>query len=103
MPNHIHIDRRVLYSFLIGMVVINAAVLLVSWGVIMAGKNDFPPFYASAQMVREGQASRLYDFETVGNPFDALQQCPLVHPRGWPDGESEDDLRLYSWLSKLLE
>lgn len=30
---------------------------------MMAGNNDFPPFYASAQMLREGQASRLYNID----------------------------------------
>ncbi len=29
----------------------------------MAGKNDFPIFYSNAQMVREGKASSLYDFD----------------------------------------
>ena len=44
------------------MFAMNAVVLLIPWKDLMAGKNDFPPFYASAQMVREGQAARLYDF-----------------------------------------
>ena len=68
MLNQIRIDRRVFYAFMISMFVVNARCLFVSWGEIMAGENDFPPFYASAQMVREGQASRLYDFE-VENSF----------------------------------
>lgn len=63
MLSQIHIDRRVLYSFMFVMTIMNAAVFLISWKEIMAGKNDFPPFYASAQMVREGQASHLYDLE----------------------------------------
>jgi glycosyl transferase family 87 len=57
------IDRRVLYSFMIIMTVMNAVVCSIPWKEIMAGKNDFPPLYASAQMVREGQASRIYDLE----------------------------------------
>jgi Glycosyltransferase family 87 len=63
MLSQIRIDRRVLYGFLLIATAMNAGVFLLSWRAIMAGKNDFPPFYASAQMVREGQASRLYDFE----------------------------------------
>lgn len=63
MPSQLHIDRRVLRNLLVGMFIINAVVLAVSWNEIMAGKNDFPPLYASAQMVREGQAARIYDLE----------------------------------------
>ncbi|MGA7554113.1 MAG: hypothetical protein WBW54_10235, partial [Candidatus Acidiferrales bacterium] len=63
MPNQIHIDRRVLYSFMLIMTVINAVIFFIPWKEIMAGKNDFPPLYASAQMVREGQASCIYDLE----------------------------------------
>jgi hypothetical protein len=78
MLNQLRIDGRLLYAFMISMFVVNAAMLLASWGVIMAGKNDFPPFYASAQMVREGQASRLYDFE-VENSF-VRRISPIIRP-----------------------
>jgi hypothetical protein len=63
MLNQIRIDRRVLYSFMLIMTVMNAVIFFLPWKEIMAGKNDFPPLYASAQMVREGQASRIYDLE----------------------------------------
>jgi hypothetical protein len=74
----IRIDRRVLSGFLILTSLMNAAVLFISWRDIMAGKNDFPPFYASAQMVREGQASRLYDFEAE-NSF-VRRTSPIMRP-----------------------
>ena len=45
------------------MFAMNAAALFIHWEEMMAGKNDFPPLYSSAQMVREGQASRLYDLD----------------------------------------
>ena len=41
----------------------NAVILFIPWEEMMAGKNDFPVFYSSAQMVHEGQASHLYDFD----------------------------------------
>ena len=63
MPNQIHIDRRVLYSFMFVMLVMNAAVFLISWKDDHGREERFPAFYASAQMVREGQASHLYDFD----------------------------------------
>ena len=46
---------------------------------------------------------RLHDFKTVCNPVDARKQCSLIHARSWRDGEPEDDLRLYSWLSEVHE
>ena len=58
-----HIDRRVVCGFMMLMLVMNAAVLFIHWKEMVAGKNDFPPLYSSAQMVREGQASRLYDLD----------------------------------------
>jgi Glycosyltransferase family 87 len=63
MPNQLRIDRRVLCGFLVLMLLTNALVFLVMWKQIRAGKNDFPVFYSNAQMVHEGQASRLYDFD----------------------------------------
>lgn len=58
----IRFDRRVLFGFLILTSVMNAMILFIPWKEMVAGKNDFPVFYSSAQMVHEGQASRLYDF-----------------------------------------
>jgi len=57
------LDRRVVYSFMVLMLAMNAAVFCAAWKHIMAGKNDFPVFYSNAQMVREGQAAHLYDFD----------------------------------------
>jgi hypothetical protein len=62
-PIQIRLDRRVLFGFLILTSVVNAVLLFIPWKEIMAGKNDFPVFYSSAQMVHEGQASHLYDFD----------------------------------------
>ncbi|MFZ3329198.1 MAG: glycosyltransferase family 87 protein [Candidatus Acidiferrales bacterium] len=59
----IRFDHRVLFGFLILTSVMNAVILFIPWKEIMAGKNDFPVFYSSAQMVHEGQASHLYDFD----------------------------------------
>jgi hypothetical protein len=63
MLNRVQLDRRVFYSFMFLMLAMNAAVFLASWKDIKAGKNDFPVFYSNAQMVREGQAAHLYDFD----------------------------------------
>src|SRR5580692_552067 len=63
MLNQVRIHRRVLYSFMLIMTIMNAVIFFIPWKEIMAGKNDFPPLYASAQMVREGQAARIYDLE----------------------------------------
>jgi Glycosyltransferase family 87 len=63
MSKRLQIDRRVVTCFLILMLTMNAMVLFIPWNDMMAGKNDFPVFYSLAQMVREGQASHLYDFD----------------------------------------
>jgi glycosyl transferase family 87 len=63
MPKQEQLDRRVFYSFMFLMLAMNAAVFFTSWKDIKAGKNDFPVFYSNAQMVREGQAAHLYDFD----------------------------------------
>jgi hypothetical protein len=63
MLNQVRIDRRALYSFMLIMTVMNAVISFIPWKEILAGKNDFPPLYASAQMVREGQAQHIYDLE----------------------------------------
>jgi Glycosyltransferase family 87 len=62
MRKPVQLDRRVFYSFMFLMLAMNAAVFFTSWKDVKAGKNDFPVFYSNAQMVREGQAARLYDF-----------------------------------------
>ena len=67
MPSRVQIDRRVVFGFLLLMFAMNVVVFFVPLQEIVAGKNDFPPFYASAQMIREGQASRMYDFDTENN------------------------------------
>ena len=59
----VRIDPRVIYAFMILTLGVNAAVFCICWKQIMGGKNDFPVFYSNAQMVHEGQASRLYDVE----------------------------------------
>src|SRR5579862_789427 len=63
MLTQVHIDRRVVYGFITLMLIVNAAVFFVLWKQIKAGRNDFPIFYSNAQMVREGHARGLYDFE----------------------------------------
>ena len=45
------------------MLCLNAAVLWSNREDIAAGRNDFPIFYSNAQMVHEGKAAGLYDFE----------------------------------------
>ena len=82
MLNRAHIDRRVLIGFMILMLGMNAAVSLIHWKEIMAGKNDFPAFYSNAQMVHEGQASRLYDFDAVSSFIHRISDVtrpPLNH------------------------
>ena len=64
------------------MLVMNAVVLFIPWKEMMAGKNDFPAFYSSAQMVREGQGSRLYDFEAENSFLHRISDVarpPFVH------------------------
>ena len=63
MRKRMQLDRRVVYSFMFLMLAMNAAVFFISWKDIKAGKNDFPVFYSNAQMVREGEAAHLYDFD----------------------------------------
>src|SRR5579862_1125056 len=79
------------------MFVMNAVLLFIPWKEIMAGKNDFPVFYSNAQMVREGKASGLYDFDAENSfvrrvsdvtrppnnhlPYELLFFVPLTHLR----------------------
>jgi Glycosyltransferase family 87 len=95
MFSQIRIDRRVLYGFMFIMTVMNAVVFFIPWKEIMAGKNDFPVFYSSAQMVREGQSSHLYDFDAENSfvhrvseksrapnnhlPYELLIFVPFTH------------------------
>lgn len=58
-----YIDKRVLVFLLAVMVCLNAAVLWNNRGDIAAGRNDFPIFYSNAQMVHEGKAAGLYNFD----------------------------------------
>jgi Glycosyltransferase family 87 len=77
MPQ-IYIDRRILRAFMTLMVLTNAAVFLILWKDIRAGKNDFPIFYSNAQMVREGQASRLYDYDAENSFIRRVSDVPRV-------------------------
>jgi Glycosyltransferase family 87 len=95
MPKPIHINQRILIAFMAVMVCVNAVFLLGLWKQIMAGKNDFPIFYSNAQMVREGSASGLYDFNAENTftrrvtdvarppnnhlPYELLFFVPLTH------------------------
>ena len=63
MRNRAQLDRRLVYGFMFLMLAVNSAVFFAAWKHIIAGKNDFPIFYSNAQMVREGQAAHLYDFD----------------------------------------
>ena len=78
MLTSMRIHHRVLCGFLILMCGVNAVVFLVCWKQILAGKNDFPVFYSNAQMVREGQVSRMYDFEAE-NSF-VLRNSSVTRP-----------------------
>jgi Glycosyltransferase family 87 len=82
MLKRVHIDRRVLCGFLILMSAMNAVVLFIPWKEIMTGENDFPAFYSNAQMVHEGQASRLYDFDaenTFVHRVSDKARAPIQH------------------------
>jgi hypothetical protein len=68
MRERVQLDRQVVYGFMFLMLAMNAAMFFAAWQHMMAGKNDFPVFYSNAQMVREGQAAHLYDFD-VENSF----------------------------------
>ena len=72
----IHIDRRVLYGFMMLMLVTNAMGYFVLWRPIRAGRNDFPTFYSRAQMVREGQGARLYDYEAQNSFIRRVSAVP---------------------------
>lgn len=45
------------------MFVVNALMLFVARTTVTAGANDFPIFYSNAQMVSEGRAAGLYDYD----------------------------------------
>jgi hypothetical protein len=80
--NRVYINRRVLYGFMILMLGMNVVAFFVPWKEIMAGKNDFAVFYSSAAMVHEGQASRLYDWNSENHfihRVSDLTRPPLNH------------------------
>jgi hypothetical protein len=58
------------------MLAMNAVMLFIPWKQIMAGRNDFPIFYSNAQMVGEGQASRLYDFDAENSFVHRVTDVP---------------------------
>src|SRR6185437_5855893 len=57
------VDRRVVFGFMVAILLLNAVILLLPWKEIMKGRNDFPIFYSNALMVRDGRVSGLYDFD----------------------------------------
>jgi hypothetical protein len=95
LPTPVHIDKRVLVFLLAVMVCLNAAVLWNNRAGIAAGRNDFPIFYSNAQIVREGKASALYDFNSENGfthrvtdiprppnnhlPYELLLFVPFTH------------------------
>ncbi len=70
------IDRRVVTGFMAIMLAMNAVMLFIPWKQIMTGRNDFPIFYSNAQMVREGQALRLYDFDAENSFVHRVTDVP---------------------------
>ena len=74
----IRIDHRVLSGFMILMLIANVSVFFVLWKGIREGRNDFPIFYSNAQMVREGQASHLYDFDAENKFIRRVTDVPRV-------------------------
>ncbi len=78
----IHIDKRVLVFLLTVMVCLNAAILWSNRGYIAAGSIDFPVFYSNAQMIHEGKASSLYDFDdekSLGHRIGGTLRPPDNH------------------------
>ena len=74
----LRIDHRVLSGFMILMLIANVSVFFVLWKGIREGRNDFPIFYSNAQMVREGQASHLYDFDAENKFIRRVTDVPRV-------------------------
>lgn len=56
-------DRLGLLWLLAIIAAFNALSVVTAWKVMMSGANDFPIFYSNAQMVREGRAADLYNFD----------------------------------------
>jgi len=100
MSAPIRIDRPVLIFLLTVMLCLNVAFLWINRSDIAAGRNDFPIFYSNAQMVHEGKASSLYDFQVENSfnrrvadtprppappnnhlPYELLLFLPLIHFR----------------------
>jgi hypothetical protein len=57
------VDRPILLGFLSLMCAVNAVMLFVARTTVTAGANDFPIFYSNAQMVSEGRAASLYNYD----------------------------------------
>ncbi|MGA8981413.1 MAG: hypothetical protein WB470_01950 [Candidatus Acidiferrales bacterium] len=60
------------------MLFTNAVVFFILWKDIRAGRNDFPIFYSNAQMVREGQASQLYNYDAENGFISRVSDVPRV-------------------------
>ena len=60
------------------MLCTNAVVFFLLWKDIRAGRNDFPIFYSNAQMVREGQASQLYNYDAENSFVRRVSDVPRV-------------------------
>lgn len=91
----VNINRRIVVKFLAIMLCFNAAVLFKVAENHHSGRNDFPIFYSNAQMVHEGKASGLYDFDIENSfirrvtdtarppnnhlPYELLLFVPLAH------------------------
>lgn len=93
MPKPLHIDKPVLIALMAVMLCLNAAVLWNNRGDIAAGRNDFPLFYSNAQMVHEGMASSLYDFN-VENSFNR-RVVNAPRPPAPPDNHPPYELLLF--------
>ena len=69
MPAQLHTDNRsavgkwrtLIIFFLLGMVVLHAAILWQMRGLIAEGYGDFAAFYTAGKLVQHGQASAMYD------------------------------------------
>ena len=93
MSKPIHIDRPVLIFLMAVMVCLNVAVLWSNRVDIAAGRNDFPGFYSNAQMVHEGMASRLYDFDAENSFNRRVADAP--HPPAPPNTHLPYELLLF--------
>jgi hypothetical protein len=74
----IRIDHRVRSGFMILMLIANVLVFSALWKDIRSGRNDFPIFYSNAQMVREGRAADMYDFDAENSFVLRVSDVPRV-------------------------